>query len=46
MAAMENQLNEKTMELVKAKLVLEGANGPTTEEADICFEKERHRSAA
>ena len=39
MAAMENQLNEKTMELVKAKLVLEGANGPTTEEADICFEK-------
>ena len=39
MAAMENQLNEKPMELVKAKLVLEGANGPTTEEADICFEK-------
>ena len=39
MPAMENQLNEKTMELVKAKLVLEGANGPTTEEADICFEK-------
>ena len=39
MAAMENQLNEKTMEMVKAKLVLEGANGPTTEEADICFEK-------
>lgn len=39
MAAMENQLNEKTMELVKAKLILEGANGPTTEEADICFEK-------
>ena len=39
MAAMENQLNEKTMELVKAKLVLEGANGPTTEGADICFEK-------
>lgn len=39
MAAMENQLNEKTMDLVKAKLVLEGANGPTTEEADLCFEK-------
>ena len=37
--ALENQQNEKTMELVKAKLVLEGANGPTTEEADICFEK-------
>ena len=34
MAAMENQLNEKTMELVKAKLVLEGANGPTYPEAD------------
>lgn len=38
MAALENQLNEKTMERVKAPLVLEGANGPTTEEADTYFE--------
>ena len=39
-AAMENQLNENTMRKVKAKLVLEGANGPTTEEADAYFEKQ------
>lgn len=37
---MENQLNENTMRKVKAKLVLEGANGPTTEEADAYFEKQ------
>ncbi len=37
-AAMENQLNEKTMGKVKAHLILEGANGPTTEEADAYFE--------
>jgi glutamate dehydrogenase/leucine dehydrogenase len=39
MAALENQLNENTMRLVKAPLILEGANGPTTEEADAWFEK-------
>ncbi len=39
-AAMENQLNEKTMRKVKAKLILEGANGPTTEEADTYFEEQ------
>lgn len=38
-AAMENQLNEKTMGKVKAHLILEGANGPTTEEADAYFEE-------
>ena len=38
-AAMENQLNEKTMGKVKARLILEGANGPTTEEADAYFEE-------
>ena len=37
---MENQLNENTMRKVKAKLVLEGANGPTTKEADAYFEKQ------
>lgn len=41
MAALENQLNEETMENVKASLVLEGANGPTTEEADNYFEAHR-----
>ncbi len=39
MAALENQLHEGTMEGVQAKVVLEGANGPTTEEADAYFEK-------
>lgn len=39
MAALENQLNGSTMEKVKAPLILEGANGPTTEEADAYFEK-------
>ena len=40
MAALENQLNRSTMEKVKAPLILEGANGPTTEEADAYFEKQ------
>lgn len=39
MAALENQLHEGTMEGVQAKVVLEGANGPTTEEADAYFEQ-------
>jgi len=39
MAAMENQLNDKTMKDVKAKIILEGANGPTTTEADAYFYK-------
>lgn len=39
MAALENQLHEGTMEGVQAKVILEGANGPTTEEADDYFEK-------
>ena len=38
-AAMENQLNASTMEKVKAKLILEGANGPTDETADKYFEE-------
>ncbi len=37
MAALENQLNEKTMEAVQARVILEGANGPTTREADEYF---------
>ncbi len=37
MAALENQLNESNMREVKAKIILEGANGPTAKEADAYF---------
>ena len=33
-AAMENQINEKLAANIKAKVIVEGANGPTTVEAD------------
>ncbi len=33
-AAMENQITEKNADTIKAKVVVEGANGPTTPEAD------------
>lgn len=33
-AALENQINESNMHIIKAKIILEGANGPTTVEAD------------
>ena len=33
-AAMENQINEKLASSIKAKVIVEGANGPTTVEAD------------
>lgn len=33
-AALENQINEKIAPTVKAKIIVEGANGPTTTEAD------------
>ena len=38
-AACENVLTNKTAPKVKAKLVVEGANGPTTREADEIFMK-------
>jgi glutamate dehydrogenase/leucine dehydrogenase len=33
-AALENQINESNVDHVKAKIVVEGANGPTTPKAD------------
>ncbi|MFB0514507.1 MAG: Glu/Leu/Phe/Val dehydrogenase [Candidatus Bathyarchaeia archaeon] len=39
-AALENQITEKNADDVKAKLIVEGANGPTTPKADrILYEK-------
>jgi glutamate dehydrogenase (NAD(P)+) len=38
-AALENSINENNMERVKAKIVCELANGPTTPEADIFLNK-------
>ena len=37
LAALENQINGSNMKEVRAKLLLEGANGPTTNEADLYF---------
>jgi glutamate dehydrogenase (NAD(P)+) len=38
-AAMENQITENNADKVKCKIVLEGANGPTTPEADNILDK-------
>jgi len=38
-AALENQINAGNAETIKAKYIVEGANGPTTVEADEILEK-------
>src|SRR5215217_5892770 len=40
-AALENVLTEENAPRVKAKIVLEGANGPTTPQADEIFRKKK-----
>ncbi len=38
-AALENQINAKTVDSLKATIIVEGANGPTTAESDAVLEK-------
>jgi len=38
-AAMENQINAANAGLIRARLIVEGANGPTTPEADLILQE-------
>lgn len=38
-AALENQINESNADAIKAKVIVEGANGPTTSAADAALQK-------
>ncbi len=38
-AALENQINDKTVDKIKASIIVEAANGPTTVDSDAVLEK-------